>query len=327
MIASTARAWSVSAHRIPGGFRSNPMKALTPDILRRILALGIAGFAGLLAAGCAMPSKEEWAQINQRGLIPVLIDSKQTEVASGSSGAARPSSQDAVRVQAVTTPLVVRTHYADAVPGRPGFVYTPHTSPRRIVDVRGFHAGEEVRCPYTNHPFAVPDFNAVAASTRPAPVTTPGPVTDVVSNASSAALIDESLTRLEPSANPAPSTPPVESITPPASVSDAARAAIPYGIRVPGRPGLVYSPHDAKKQFVDVKDMTPGVVVQCPYTNKLFRVPEAMAGEAAPAPAPAPSPPAAPAESNPAPEKPADAPAAPDSGAASDPATGAGGQP
>lgn len=63
-----------------------------------------------------------------------------------------------------------------------------------------------------------------------------------------------------------------------------AREEIPYGKIVIGRPGFVNSPFAAKSQLVDVKGTAPGVVVKCPYSNKLFRVPEAI-NEVLPAPA------------------------------------------
>ena len=85
---------------------------------RRGLALGAIGLTTLFAASCALPQKEAWNQINQRGLIPVLIDGEQTALASNS--AVKPSQESVVRVQAVTTPAIVKTHFADAVPGRPG---------------------------------------------------------------------------------------------------------------------------------------------------------------------------------------------------------------
>jgi hypothetical protein len=60
------------------------------------------------------------------------------------------------------------------------------------------------------------------------------------------------------------------------------KAAIPFGTRVGGRPGYVYSPHAGKTQLVNVVDIAPGVVVKCPYTNKLFRVPGPLSEEIKP---------------------------------------------
>lgn len=47
----------------------------------------------------------------------------------------------------------------------------------------------------------------------------------------------------------------------------------PYGIPVPGREGLVYSPYDREAGYVDVRDLEPGSLVEDPYTKKFFRVP------------------------------------------------------
>jgi hypothetical protein len=47
---------------------------------------------------------------------------------------------------------------------------------------------------------------------------------------------------------------------------------LPFGIPVPGKPGLVYSPY-AKGKIMSVQGYRHGEVVLCPYTNKKFRVP------------------------------------------------------
>lgn len=287
--------------------------------MRRILALSTIGLVGLLAAGCALPTKEEWAQIRQHGFIPVMMDSRGTAVA---STAARPSAETAVRVQAVSTPVVVRTPYAEPVPGRPGFVFSPYATPRRVVDVRGFGSGEEARCPFTTQPFLIPDFKAVATATKPVSIPLRDSVAEVVSNSPDTALLDERLSRLEAPPEPSAASPvPVDAASPaPASQTGekAEKVAIPPGIRVPGRPGFVYSPHADRTQLVDVAGTAPGVVVKCPYTHKLFRVPEEISEEVKPVDSPATpaddpngSPPAAPEKKAPAPVEPA-APVSPD---------------
>jgi hypothetical protein len=74
--------------------------------------------------------------------------------------------------------------------------------------------------------------------------------------------------RPEPSteamATPAPAAPPVK----------ASKGDYPYGIPVPGKPGLVTSPYVPGK-VVDVSGMPPGTEVKDPYTDykKIFLVP------------------------------------------------------
>ena len=262
------------------------MKPKPNNTMRRKIALSTIGLTALLASSCALPPREAWNQIKERGLLPVLIDGGRPAVATNS--AVKPSEQDSVRVQAVTTPVVVKTSYADAVPGRPGYVFSPHTTPRKVVDVRGCSAGEEVRCPFTSQPFLVPDFKAVAEASKPVPQRPVRRVTEVVSNtATTPDLINHNAITLEPAPEMKAVTPePLEPVKPTPAPTPAPTAAakqgLLYGARVPGRPGFVYSPYATKTQLVDVAGTAPGVVVKCPYTNKLFRVPEVNTEEIKP---------------------------------------------
>ncbi len=48
---------------------------------------------------------------------------------------------------------------------------------------------------------------------------------------------------------------------------------LPYGIKVPNKPGFVYSPYDKTAGIVDVTGFATGTKVKCPYTSKVFLVP------------------------------------------------------
>jgi hypothetical protein len=272
--------------------------------MRRTPFLFVAGLANLVLAGCSLSSREQWAEINRHGLLPVLMEDHENRTVNAPA-------QEAVRVQAVTTPVVVKTPTAAPVPGREGYAFTPYTTPLRVVDIRGFQPGEEVRCPFTGRAFLVPGVQQYAPTVA---VQSPLPRnTEVVSNAPAPSFPDTPFTNLEVPVLPAPgATEPPAALAAPANVAEkpdsvhASAAAekskpqIPYGTRVAGRPGFVYSPYAERTQLVDVATTAPGVVVRCPYTDKLFRVPELAGEELPPAAQPAgglPAPPPPPAES------------------------------
>ncbi|HEX8311517.1 MAG TPA: hypothetical protein VF614_09390 [Chthoniobacteraceae bacterium] len=54
------------------------------------------------------------------------------------------------------TTVVGNYEYGKQVPGKPGFVTSPHAASSGYVDVRGFPPGTEVKCPYTQKIFLVP---------------------------------------------------------------------------------------------------------------------------------------------------------------------------
>lgn len=60
--------------------------------------------------------------------------------------------------------------YGAAVAGKPGFVKSPHAPAAGMVDVRGFPADTELKCPYTTKIFLVP-----AEAINVPPVVEPGP--------------------------------------------------------------------------------------------------------------------------------------------------------
>ncbi len=55
-----------------------------------------------------------------------------------------------------TNPNVGTLPYGIPVPGKPGFVVSPHSRNDGYVDVRGFPPGSEVKDPYSGQTFLVP---------------------------------------------------------------------------------------------------------------------------------------------------------------------------
>lgn len=84
-----------------------------------------------------------------------------------------------------------------------------------------------------------------------------------------------------PPVDPSVPQPPVVNNTPPPDTAPPPspkplpqpKAELPVGIKVPNKPGFVYSPYDKTAGIVDVTGFAPGTKVKCPYTNKVFLVP------------------------------------------------------
>ncbi len=70
--------------------------------------------------------------------------------------------------------------------------------------------------------------------------------------------------RLPPRLKPHVTTPP-----PPKPAAN-----FPMGIVIPGKKGFCKSPYAEYAEPVDVRGYPPGTAVRCPYTNKIFIVPQ-----------------------------------------------------
>jgi len=99
------------------------------------------------------PGSKAWCPYSHR-LFIVPDTSQKQKVASYS--AVKLVRKPPLPLAQVIHSSVAERPYGIAVPGRPGFVFSPHASGQPFVDVTGLSAGTAVRCPYTGKVFRVP---------------------------------------------------------------------------------------------------------------------------------------------------------------------------
>lgn len=213
-------------------------------------------------SSCALPPREAWQRIKDEGVLHALFVPRKTAPIRAEQIASSPTTapqSGGVSMAPVTPAAAAKTPTAEVFPGNRGFVYSPFTRPKKLVNTKGFAPGEQALCPYTLELFIVPDYGQNSAVAGRKETSRMGPEkekkVDGSPSPSNPAVVELVSSDLS---SPLPSWP----------------ASPPNGSWVPGRAGYVYSPFAAKHQLVDVTGIAPGVEVKCPYTGKLFRVPE-----------------------------------------------------
>lgn len=256
--------------------------------------LSFAAFAVALAAlhsSCGTAKPGAWAKIQSDGLIPYLVESQSAsmekpELVEADSSSLVSNSTLLLQEPRFGSELVT----AQAVAGKPGFVYSPHTAELLQVDVRDYRPGEQVRCPYTKRSFVVPGARMFLEVPRhetqiaSAPVEETNPPEGDAKPLIVAPQKDDAFTandhpandpvlepkRIQIATGPEKIPSGLDLIAPP---TKAPGDDVPVGRWVPGKPNYVYSPFAASNQVVDVEGHAPGTKVKCPYTGKVFAVP------------------------------------------------------
>jgi len=129
-------------------------------IIRKAALAGFIG-ASILGSGCSTPPKETWTKIRTKGLVTVLRNIHKDNLTPSTGQIAK---SDGEKKETTTNTVAINDRgvggsdaiEAIVIPDKLGYVRTPFTKPPRPVDVRGFKAGNPVRCPYTRKVFLVP---------------------------------------------------------------------------------------------------------------------------------------------------------------------------
>ena len=148
---------------------------------------------------------------------------------------------------------------AEAVIGGPGLVLSPH-APGMLVNVQKFSPGDEVICPHTGLSFLVPDNVEPVLIADSNGMPTGMPLTEITED------LDGEISKDKNDRSGAG-----------ANVKEFVEESRPDGltaIRVRGKENQVFSPYTKRNYIVDVTGLKPGDKARCPYTGRIFVIPE-----------------------------------------------------
>ena len=151
---------------------------------------------------------------------------------------------------------------AEAVLGGPGLVLSPH-APGMLVNVQKFSSGDEVICPHTGLPFIVPNIVEPVLVAAVDDMPTGMPLTEITEDSEENIARDKT-DRTEVAENKGNALKILEEPKP-----DGLTA-----IRVRGKENQVFSPYTKRNYIVDVTGLKSGDKARCPYTGRIFVIPE-----------------------------------------------------
>ena len=151
---------------------------------------------------------------------------------------------------------------AEAVIGGPGLVLSPH-APGLLVNVQKFSSGDEVICPHTGLSFIVPDNVEPVFVANAEDMPTGMPLTEIPEDLDSNTTRDKT-DRAEVTKDEGNAQRVVEEPKPDGLIA----------IRVRGKENQVFSPYTKRNYIVDITGLKSGDKARCPYTGRIFVIPE-----------------------------------------------------